>query len=143
MLASSELLTTAGSYSIAIYCNQRNTKAEGQGRRPFKNITCASDNTGCLLFILEYSGGFKITCAEIKIKVNFNTLIGYFGLFFDIIGVFLPWMNVFYYDYYYSYYYGWEFIGLFGIGIFSVIGSFLALIGLLKKQKCLWLLEDC
>lgn len=47
----------------------------------------------------------------------------------------MPWINVFYYDYYYSYYYGWEFIGLFGIGIFSVIGSFLALIGLLKKAK--------
>ncbi|WP_287585273.1 hypothetical protein [Candidatus Borrarchaeum sp.] len=44
-------------------------------------------------------------------------------------------MNVFYYDYYYYYYYGWEFIGLFGIGILSVIGSFLALIGLLKKAK--------
>jgi len=44
-------------------------------------------------------------------------------------------MNVFYYDYYYYYYYGWEFIGLFGIGIFSVFGSFLALFGIIKKKK--------
>lgn len=44
-------------------------------------------------------------------------------------------MNVYYYDYYYYYYYGWEFIGLFGIGIFSVFGSFLALFGIIKKNK--------
>ena len=44
-------------------------------------------------------------------------------------------MNVFYYDYYYYYYYGWAFIGLFGIGIFSVFGSFLALFGIIKKKK--------
>lgn len=43
-------------------------------------------------------------------------------------------MNIFYYDYYY-YYNGWEFIGLFGIGIFSVFGSFLALFGIIKKNK--------
>jgi hypothetical protein len=39
-------------------------------------------------------------------------------------------VNVFYY-----YYYSWEFIGLFGIGIFSVFGSFLALFGIIKKTK--------
>jgi len=52
-----------------------------------------------------------------------------------MIGVFLPWMSVFYYDYYYYYYYGWEFIGLFGIGIFSVFGSFLALFGIIKRLR--------
>ena len=60
--------------------------------------------------------------------------MGYLGLFLNIIGLFLPWLNMFYY---YDYYYPWEFIGLFGIGIFSVIGSFLAFFGLFRKSRTL------
>lgn len=74
-----------------------------------------------------------MTYAEIKINLNSNN-IGYLGLILNILGLFLPWLNVFYY---YDYYYPWEFIGLFGIGIFSIIGSFFAFFGLIKKSKTL------
>lgn len=60
--------------------------------------------------------------------------MGYIGLILNIVGLFLPWLNTFYY---YDYYYPWEFIGLFGIGILSVIGSFLAFFGLLRKSRTL------
>jgi hypothetical protein len=72
-----------------------------------------------------------MTYTEIKINLN-SKVIGYCGLILNILGLFLPWLNVFYY---YDYYYPWEFIGLFGIGIFSVIGSFFAFFGLIKKSK--------
>jgi len=74
-----------------------------------------------------------MTYAEIKINLN-SKFMGYCGLILNILGLFLPWLNVFYY---YDYYYPWEFIGLFGIGIFSVIGSFFAFFGVIKKSKTL------